>query len=112
MRGADLVSEEKSADRRSELLDLAATVFETAGIRASIADIARASGIKSGSLYHHFESKEAIILELVERYLADLEALASVPLRAPTPRVGCPSTRSSASARRSPSRRCAIGQRC
>jgi AcrR family transcriptional regulator len=35
-------------------------------------DVAAASGILAGSLYHHFESKEAIAVELVENYHADL----------------------------------------
>jgi AcrR family transcriptional regulator len=35
-------------------------------------DVATASGILAGSLYHHFDSKEAIAVELVENYHADL----------------------------------------
>jgi AcrR family transcriptional regulator len=36
-------------------------------------DVATASGTLSGSLYHHFESKEAIAVELVENYYVDLD---------------------------------------
>jgi len=42
----------------------------------------------AGSLYHHFESKEALIVELVERYQADLDAVAESAvqeLRRPDP---------------------------
>ena len=46
-------------------------------------EVAAASGILAGSLYHHFESKEAIAVELVEAYHADLvravREFASVP---------------------------------
>jgi AcrR family transcriptional regulator len=35
-------------------------------------EVAAASGILAGSLYHHFASKEAIAVELVEEYHADL----------------------------------------
>ena len=35
------------------------------GFRASLKEIADARGILPGSLYHHFDSKEAIIIELV-----------------------------------------------
>ncbi len=35
-------------------------------------EVAAASGILAGSLYHHFPSKEAIAVELVEGYHADL----------------------------------------
>jgi AcrR family transcriptional regulator len=64
------------AARRTEILDTAATLFASKGFRTSLKEIADASGILPGSLYHHFESKEAIIVELVERYQADLDDVA------------------------------------
>jgi AcrR family transcriptional regulator len=64
-------------DRRTEILDTAAGLFATTGVRTSLKDIADACGIQTGSLYHHFDSKEAIFVELVERYRADLLALAA-----------------------------------
>ena len=43
----------------SELLELAASMFAERGLRATtVRDIADAAGILSGSLYHHFDSKE------------------------------------------------------
>jgi AcrR family transcriptional regulator len=42
-------------------------------MRTSLKHIADACGILPGSLYHHFESKEAIVVELIERYRADLD---------------------------------------
>jgi AcrR family transcriptional regulator len=62
--------------RRAEILDAAATLFASSGLHTSLKDIADACGILPGSLYHHFESKEAIIVELVERYRADLDRIA------------------------------------
>ena len=62
--------------RRGEILDTAATLFASSGLRTSLKEIADACGILPGSLYHHFESKEALMVELVERYQADLDALA------------------------------------
>ncbi|GAB4990744.1 hypothetical protein MAHJHV61_42760 [Mycobacterium avium subsp. hominissuis] len=38
-------------------------------------EIADAAGILPGSLYHHFESKEAILVELIRRYQDDLERI-------------------------------------
>jgi AcrR family transcriptional regulator len=64
-------------DRRTEILDTAAELFATSGVRTSLKDIADACGIQTGSLYHHFESKEAIFVELIERYRADLLTLAA-----------------------------------
>ncbi len=42
--------------------------------------IADAAGILAGSLYHHFESKEAILVELITRYHADLDRIGDVAL--------------------------------
>lgn len=59
--------------RRDQILATAADLFATRGYtKTSMRDVAAASGILAGSLYHHFESKEAIAVELVENYHADL----------------------------------------
>jgi AcrR family transcriptional regulator len=62
--------------RRTEILDTAAALFASSGLRTSLKKIADACGILPGSLYHHFESKEALVVELVERYQSDLDAIA------------------------------------
>jgi AcrR family transcriptional regulator len=62
--------------RRTEILETAARLFASSGLRTSLQQIAAACGILPGSLYHHFESKEAIIVELIERYRADLDDIA------------------------------------
>ena len=71
-----------SADgrRRNEILDTASQLFASSGLRTSLQDIADACGIQPGSLYHHFESKEAIVLELLQRYHAELDRIADVAL--------------------------------
>jgi AcrR family transcriptional regulator len=45
-------------------------------------DIADAAGIQTGSLYHHFASKEALLVELLRRYHADLERVAEQAITA------------------------------
>ena len=62
--------------RRTEILETAAIMFATSGVRTSLQEIADACGILPGSLYHHFESKEAIVVELVEQFHADLDEVA------------------------------------
>ena len=58
------------ATRRDELLGLAATMFAESGLRATtVRDIADAAGILSGSLYHHFSSKEAMVDEVLRGFL-------------------------------------------
>jgi AcrR family transcriptional regulator len=56
--------------RRDELLELAAVMFAERGWRATtVRDIADGAGILSGSLYHHFASKEEMVDELLRGFL-------------------------------------------
>ena len=56
--------------RRDELLELAAAMFAERGLRATtVRDIADGAGILSGSLYHHFSSKEEMVDELLRGFL-------------------------------------------
>ncbi len=60
-------------DRRSEVLALAADLFAERGLRATtVRDIADAAGILSGSLYHHFDSKESMVDEILRGFLDPL----------------------------------------
>jgi AcrR family transcriptional regulator len=63
--------------RRTEILDTAASLFAASGVRTSLKEIADAVGILPGSLYHHFDSKDAIFVELIERYRVELDAIAT-----------------------------------
>ena len=57
-------------NRRDELLELAATMMAERGLRATtVRDIADAAGILSGSLYHHFSSKEEMVDEVLRGFL-------------------------------------------
>lgn len=73
-----------ASNRRDEILEIAGNVFAERGFRsATVRDVADACNILSGSLYHHFASKEAMLLEILDRYvrelLADYTALAEAP---------------------------------
>lgn len=63
--------------RRAEILQTAATLIARSGLRTSLQEIADACGILPGSLYHHFESKEAILVELLRRYHTELDRVAA-----------------------------------
>jgi AcrR family transcriptional regulator len=70
--------------RRQEILEAAAELFGARGIDGvSIADIAERAGIAKGLLYHYFESKDALVTVLRERYssewYAEIERLLSDP---------------------------------
>ncbi|GAB2631369.1 TetR family transcriptional regulator KstR2 [Nocardioides ginkgobilobae] len=61
--------------RREELLRIAADLFASKGFRnTTVRDIADAAGILSGSLYHHFDSKESMVDELMRTFQAELFA--------------------------------------
>ena len=58
------------ASRRDELLTLAATMFAERGLKSTtVRDIADSAGILSGSLYHHFKSKEQMVEEVLKDFL-------------------------------------------
>lgn len=59
--------------RRAELLSLAASLFAERGfVSTTVRDIADAAGILSGSLYHHFDSKESMADEILTEFLDEL----------------------------------------
>ena len=59
--------------RRAELLALAADLFAERGfVPTTVRDIADAAGILSGSLYHHFDSKESMVDEILRTFLDEL----------------------------------------
>lgn len=63
----------ETVGRRTELLQLAAELFARQGLRATtVRDIADSAGILSGSLYHHFRSKEAMVDEILRSFLDEL----------------------------------------
>ncbi len=73
-------SADDSRTRRAEILQTAASLIASSGLRTSLQEIADAAGILPGSLYHHFESKEAILVELIHRYQDDLDRIGQAAL--------------------------------
>ncbi len=59
--------------RRDQLLEIAAGLFASKGFRnTTVRDIADAAGILSGSLYHHFDSKESMVDEILRSFQDEL----------------------------------------
>ncbi|GAB6847358.1 TetR/AcrR family transcriptional regulator [Paraburkholderia sp. A1RI_3L] len=55
--------------QRDQILELAAGKFaQTSYPSTSMADLAAASGTSKARLYHYYESKEAILFDLLDRY--------------------------------------------
>ena len=62
--------------RRDEILDVAAQCFADKSYHAaSMNDIAAACGASKARLYHYYESKEAILFDLLDRYTQRLLAV-------------------------------------
>jgi AcrR family transcriptional regulator len=62
-----------ASERRDEILAIAADLFAERGFGATtVREIADAAGILSGSLYHHFDSKESMVEELLRSFLNDI----------------------------------------
>lgn len=66
------IEQPSESARRAEILQTAETLIASSGLRTSLQEIASAAGILTGSLYHHFASRDDLLLELVRRYHADL----------------------------------------
>jgi TetR/AcrR family transcriptional regulator, cholesterol catabolism regulator len=64
--GTGQANRAKTSVRRREILETATAVFADKGIIATtVRDISERAGILSGSLYHHFASKEEMIAEIL-----------------------------------------------
>ena len=62
--------------KRDEILDIAAQCFADRSYpAASMNDIAAAGGTSKARLYHYYESKEAILFDLLDRYTQRLLAV-------------------------------------
>ena len=62
-------------DRRGEILMAAGKLFASRGISATtVRQIGDEVGLLSGSLYHHFRSKDEIVQEIILDYLHELHA--------------------------------------
>src|ERR1700759_4211337 len=85
-----LRAEQKRNERRDAILRAAEHVFCARGYPdASISDVIDAAGISRGTFYLYFDSKDALYLELIERFTSLVTAaLAVVDPDGPDPARG------------------------
>ena len=63
-----------ASTRRTEILDAAGALFASLGYRGtSIAAVAKRVGISDAGVLHHFRSKEALVLGVLDRYGRSVE---------------------------------------
>lgn len=72
-RPSDAPAGNGGSDRRAQLLKIAEQLFAARGYaQTTVRDIADEAGILSGSIYHHFSSKEAMLDEILRGFLTNL----------------------------------------
>ncbi|MFE4503573.1 TetR/AcrR family transcriptional regulator [Rhodococcus sp. NPDC056743] len=61
-------------DRRDTILESSAELFAKKGVASTtVRDIGESAGVFSGSLYHYFKSKNAIVAELLRVFMTDIQ---------------------------------------
>jgi TetR/AcrR family transcriptional repressor of nem operon len=96
-------SQEDTAKTRARIVAAAAELFRARGIEAtSVADVMSAVGLTVGGFYRHFDSKDALVVEAIERASQEVSA------RAP----GGLETYLSDAHRRHPGRGCPVAALC
>ena len=69
----------KGEDRRQHVLEVALRIMATAGGRATtLAQVARAAGVSTAGLLHHFSSKEQLLHAVLDARDAQDEAIAEL----------------------------------
>lgn len=81
-RSAKLAVSNDDADdtRRAEIMQIASSVVAASGLKTSLNQIAEAAGILPSSMYHHFDSKEAIFVELMRKFHSELDLVGTLAL--------------------------------
>jgi len=76
--------QQRSEETRARILEAAIAAFSKAGYNAaSVDDICTQAGVSKGAFYHHFPTKQAVFLALLDDWLKMLD-LGMEALRRPT----------------------------
>ncbi len=68
-------NQKQKDERREQILTSALLLFSTKGLAATkVTDIATAAGMSQGLMYHYFDSKETIFIELIRSAFARLNS--------------------------------------
>jgi AcrR family transcriptional regulator len=65
----------RSVETHNKILSAATQLFSKTGYDATgVAEICQAAGVSKGAFYHHFPTKQAIFMELLNSYLTGIES--------------------------------------
>jgi AcrR family transcriptional regulator len=79
--------QQRAHETRLRLMDAAQACFAQQGYDATgVAEICQRAGVSKGAFYHHFSSKQALFLDLLNRWLDRLD-IQFAAIRAASPRV-------------------------
>jgi AcrR family transcriptional regulator len=66
--------QKRSAETRNHIVEAAQQLFSLNGyVATGVAEICQAAGVSKGAFYHHFHSKQAVFLKLLENWLEVLD---------------------------------------
>lgn len=66
--------QQRSTETRNHILEAATQLFSKTGYDATgVAEICQAAGVSKGAFYHHFPTKQAVFMELLNTYLNGIE---------------------------------------
>lgn len=76
---------QRSEETQQRILSAAESCFAQSGYDGtSVATICQAAGVSKGAFYHHFDSKQAVFLVLLNRWLASMDAAMQIMGQAST----------------------------
>jgi AcrR family transcriptional regulator len=68
------MTQQRSEETRSRILDSAVRKFSTAGYdAASVDEICADAGVSKGAFYHHYQTKQAVFLALMQGWLGTID---------------------------------------
>ncbi len=66
--------QQRSAETKEKILQTAKVLFSSVGYDATgVSQICTAAGLSKGAFYHHFPSKHAVFMALLQNWLEDLD---------------------------------------
>ena len=64
----------RSEETQAHILQAAYLLFSQSGYEAtSVAEICQAAGVSKGAFYHHFPTKQAVFIKLMDNWLSELD---------------------------------------